>query len=91
MGMHNGQSEIPLESILTPILGDDEMVLQAVAIIVGMDKEGKKWLSHYRSTDLRTWEARGMVEDLRDTLSGMATVRFFLEEDDGSDPGEVET
>lgn len=54
---------------------EDAMPIQAIMCVVGIDEEGEKWVSHFRSGDLRTWEARGLVEDLRDTLAAQEFVR----------------
>lgn len=58
----------------------DAIPIQAVMIVVGMGSDGEKWISHFRSDDLRTWEARGLVEDLRDTLAAMEMRRMFNED-----------
>lgn len=72
----------PLEHALQAMCEDNEIVLQAVAIVVAMNDEGEKYISHLRSTDLRTWEARGMVEDLRDSLVAGEVARMFDPDDD---------
>lgn len=59
---------------------EDSMAIQAVVCIVGIGEDGEKWVSHFRSGDLRSWEARGLIEDLRDTLAAMEVLRQ-LEDD----------
>lgn len=74
--------EKSLELALQDTMEEGDVILQAVAVIVFMDKDGTKFLSHRRSTDLRTWEARGLVEDMRDTLIGGEIWRQFAECED---------
>jgi hypothetical protein len=78
-------NEPVLEDVLTPLLEDGEMCIQAIAIMVCMDEFGRKYISQKRSSDLRTWEAKGMAQDFLDTLAAMEVARqldFHLDEDD---------
>lgn len=54
--------------------------IQGIMIVVGMSDDGVKWISHFRSGDLRTWEARGLVSDLQDTLAAGEVARMFEDE-----------
>jgi hypothetical protein len=71
-----------LEEALTPLLDDGEMCVQAIAIMVCMDSEGRKYISQKRSDDLRTWEAKGMALDFLDTLAAMEVARMFESDND---------
>lgn len=61
---------VALEQALQAVVGETDVVLQAVACVVFMDEDGQKMISHLRSTDLRTWEASGLIEDYRQSLAG---------------------
>lgn len=64
-------------------MDDGDVVLQAIAAVVVMDKDGQKMLSHVKSTDLRSWEARGLIADLVDTSAAHEVWRQGMEIEGG--------
>lgn len=59
---------------------DASIPIQAVMIVVAMEETGKKFISHFTSGDLRTWEARGLIGDMHDSLAAVEVARMFEDE-----------
>lgn len=59
----------------------EAMAVQCVMAIVGVDTDGRKWITHKKSEDLRSWEMAGLIADLGNTLQAIEVMRLFEDDD----------
>lgn len=56
-----------------------ERVMQAFVVTVNYGADGTKMLRAYRSQDLRTWEALGMMEHMKNELASSTLIEWLEE------------
>lgn len=53
---------------------DRSIVNRAVVVVECMDLDGERWLRVVRARDVRSWEARGMLEEVLTDMSNFDLV-----------------